>query len=275
MDSLQRVCVVLGCLSFAWSPTFGATPLGPATFGNPDHPWGTRRHVTPADKALIMSYRSGKKPPVLLATFADPAELQSSWALQSDDNAALKSCRRPMSIVTSASGLKLQTRAATDCRAKWSTGSMISRKRLGYGFYEASVKIADVSGLNNAFWVTTDDHFEIDIAEIHYPNDVRLTLHNNNDWATIKEDKQHAVGFDARFRDDFSASFHDYGVLWTAKEIIFEVDGDPVAAIVTNGSIKGPAQARFSTAVGEFGGKIPDDPTGHEMDVKSLKVIPL
>jgi hypothetical protein len=51
--------------------------------------------------------------------------------------------------------------------------------------------------------------------------------------------------------------------------------GDPVAAIITKGSIKGPAQVRFSRAVGGFGGKVPDDPTGHEMDVKSLKGIPL
>ena len=152
---------------------------------------------------------------------------------------------------------------------------MITRNTFGFGFYEASIRIADITGLNNAFWLTTDDHFEIDIGEIHYPNEVRLTLHNNNDWATIKEDKMHAVGFDVKFKDNFAQNFHDYGVLWTDKEIIFEVDGDPVAAIMTDGSIKGPAQVRFSTAVTTFGGAIPDDPTGHAMSVGSLRVLPL
>jgi beta-glucanase (GH16 family) len=59
-------------------------------------------------------------------------------------------------------------------------GSIISTIKQKYGFFGAYIKIADVSGLNKAFWLVTEDHFEIDIAEIHFPNDVRLTLHNNN-----------------------------------------------------------------------------------------------
>jgi beta-glucanase (GH16 family) len=152
---------------------------------------------------------------------------------------------------------------------------MISKTLAGFGFYEASIKMADVSGLNNAFWLTTEDKFEIDIAEIHFPNEVRFTLHNNNHWATVKQDINHAVGFDAKFRDNFAQSFHDFGVLWTENDIIFEVDGQPVAAIATNGSIHGQAEVRFSTAVMEYGGKIPDNPTGHQMSVRSLRVYSL
>jgi Glycosyl hydrolases family 16 len=84
-----------------------------------------------------------------------------------------------------------------------------------------------------------------------------------------------AVGFDARFLDNFSQSFHDFGVLWTEQDILFEVDGEPVAAIATHGSIKAAGQVRFSTAVTEFGGKIPDNPAGHQMSVRSLRVYPL
>jgi len=152
---------------------------------------------------------------------------------------------------------------------------MISKARQRYGFFEARMKIADISGINNAFWLVTDDHFEIDIAEVHFPNDVRLTLHNNNHWDTEKQDVMHSVGFDARFIDNFSQDYHDYGVLWTPTDIIFEVDGGPVAAIKTNGAIKGMTDIRFSTAVTEYGGKIPSNPAGHHMYVKSLRVYPL
>lgn len=268
-------CLMLVPLTLLISQASAATPEGPATWGNPDHPWGVRRAVTDADRALIASYRSHAQQPVLEESFTNPAELQSLWSLQSDDNPGLKSCRRPANAVITSNELQLRTLNATDCHAKWSTGSMISKARQKYGFFEARLKIANISGLNNAFWLVTDDHFEIDIAEIHFPNDIRLTLHNNNNWDTEKNDKMHAVGFDRKFVDDFSEDYHDYGVLWTPKDIIFEVDGEPVAAITTSGSITGTADIRFSTAVTEFGGKIPTNPAGHHMYVKSLRVYPL
>jgi hypothetical protein len=249
-----------------------ARPLGPAIWGNPNQPWGVRRSVTDADRALIATYRSGHGQPVLQEDFTHPAELQTLWSLQSDDQSKLKSCRRPENVVITSNELQLRTLNARDCQAKWSTGSLISKARQKYGFFEARMKIADISGLNNAFWLVTTDHFEIDVAEVHYPNDVRLTLHNNNNWDTEKDDRSHAVGFDSRFADNFSKAYHDYGVLWTPAEIIFEVDGNPIAAIETDGVIQGAADIRFSTAVTEFGGKIPANPAGHDMYVRGLRV---
>lgn len=63
----------------------------------------------------------------------------------------------------------------------------------------------------------------------------------------------------------------NYGVLWTPTDIIFETDGAPVAA---NGSIKAAADIRFPTAVTDYAGKIPHEPAGHNMYVRSLRVIP-
>jgi hypothetical protein len=265
--------IAVACTFAAWwhGAAFAATPLGPATWGNPDQPWGVRRHVNQADRARLAVYRSGKKHTVIETHFT-PSEIQAQWSLQSDDNPGLKSCRRPGNVAATSSGLVLRTLTAADCKARWSTGFAISRARQKYGFFEAAIKIANISGMNNAFWLVTDDHFEIDVAEVHYPNDVRLTLHNNNNWDTDKNDRNHAVGFDSRFRDDLSGTFHDYGVLWTATEIVFEIDGEPTAAITTKGSITGAADVRFSTALADWAGKMPDHPEGHDMLIKSLRV---
>jgi hypothetical protein len=272
LGSAVGVAIVCAFATPRYTCAFAAAPLGPATWGNPSQPWGVRRPVNQADRTRIATFRSDKKHTPIEMHFTDPLEIRAQWSLQSDDSPGLRSCRRPTNVAATSSGLILKTLKASDCKARWSTGFMISRAKQKYGFFEASVKIADIGGMNNAFWLVTEDHFEIDIAEVHYPNDVRMTLHNNNNWEIDKDDKHHAVGFDSRFRDDFSSAFHDYGVLWTETDIVFEIDGEPTAAINTNGSIIGAADVRFSTALADWAGKVPDHPEGHSMLVKSLRI---
>jgi beta-glucanase (GH16 family) len=96
-----------------------------------------------------------------------------------------------------------------------------------------------------------------------------MTLHNRATSAGT------AVGFDSKLSGDFSNGFHDFGVLWTPTNIIFEVDGEPVAAITTHGAITKPVDIRFSTALAAFAGKIPDNPAGHHMFVRPLRGYPL
>ncbi|GGI33133.1 glycoside hydrolase family 16 protein [Bradyrhizobium guangdongense] len=257
--------------SFVFGITLGHTSLAATlqklTWGNPDQPWGTRRPVTEADRKAIAQFREGRVKPVVATDFTDPGALNSDWLRQSDDY--LKSCRRPDNVVATAAGLLLRTNASTGCHAQWSTGFMISRQHFGYGYYEASIKAADIDGLNNAFWLVTEDHFEIDICEVHFPNIDRMTLHNNN---RIDGKFPIAVGFDSRFAESFPDAFHDFGVLWTASDVVFAVDGEPVAAIHTDGSIKGRTDIRFSTALMDYAGKIPADPAGHGMAVRRLRV---
>jgi beta-glucanase (GH16 family) len=102
-------------------------------------------------------------------------------------------------------------------KAKWSTGFIISKQHYKFGYFEAEIKAADIDGLNNAFWLVTEDHFEIDATELHFPKINRMTLH----------------------------------------------------------SIHAATDIRFSTALMDYAGKIPDHPEGHHMYVKSLRVLPL
>jgi len=52
--------------------------------------------------------------------------------------------------------------------------------------------------------------------------------------------------------------------------MIFEIDGEPVAAVVTNDAVNGPDDVMFSSALIYAG--IPDHPEGHDMVVQSVRV---
>jgi Glycosyl hydrolases family 16 len=48
-----------------------------------------------------------------------------------------------------------------------------------------------------------------------------------------------SVGLKRVLKDNLSKDFHDYGMWWTPDAIIIEIDGEPVATIVTHGSVTG------------------------------------
>lgn len=252
---------------------------GPVTWGSPDQPYGKRRPVTDPDRAAIQGYRSGRKKPIFSSNFNDPSELAADWRLMSDDNSGI--CRTPENVEISSAGLRLKTMAATSCRHKlqWSTGSIQSKGQWRYGFFEATMKIADIKGMNNAFWMNTanqpatGDYFEIDVSEVQYPNYDHIGLQQypaKENGAALSNVKHTGMGWGANFVDNLSSGFHDYGVLWTPKEMIFAIDGEPVAAVVTNNSVNAPADVMFSSALIYKG--IPDNPEGHDMMVKSVRV---
>jgi beta-glucanase (GH16 family) len=244
-----------------------ATPLAPATWGTPDQAWGSRRPVTPADRASIAEYRSGHKQVTYSTDFKSSAQFQKDWQSLSDDKAGLKACRRSENAQVTSEGLRLRTLVAHDCQTSWSTGTVISRFQQKYGFFEARMKIADIGGMNNAFWLTAPDQYEIDITEYRLPNYDHMNLCN---WD--KTVKDHTVGLQVQFAENLSQGFHDFGVLWTPNELIFEVDGDPVGAIVTHDAIGGAANLRFSTALADWAGKGAENPVGHDMVVQSVRV---
>ena len=251
----------------------------PVSWGSPDQPYGKRRAVTAADRAAIQSYRARKNAPVFSTSFTDPAELQADWKLMSDD---ANVCRRPANVEATSDGLRLKTLAAqADCRnksLKWSTESIQSKTNYGYGFYAAAMKIADIKGMNNAFRMNTatrpaiEDYFEIDVSGVQYSSydHIGLQEYAANAHSLVKHT---GMGWGANFTDELSAGFHDYGVLWTPKELIFEIDGEPVASAVTNDTVVAPANVMFSSALIYPG--VPDHPEGYDMVVKSLRIYAL
>jgi len=251
--------------------SWAATLAGPVTWGSPDRQWGARRAITAADRAAVAAYRSGRKAPIFSTDFTSPAAFTAEWSQESDDNPTLKSCRRPDSVEASPAGLRLKTLVDGNCRtARWSTGHAASKAKYGYGFYEARIKIADIKGVNNAFWLTTDDNFEIDVTEATYPSYMHLGLQY---WPHNGIEKHAGMGWGVSFVENLSFGFHDIGLLWRPTGLLYEVDGEPIAAVETHGKVKGSAQIRFSTALGDWaGGKVPEHPEGHTMTVQSLRI---
>jgi len=97
-------------------------------------------------------------------TFKDAAVIREK-AIRSGDSVVaigfpfhgLLACRQPANVSPGNSGLSLKTLPTTACgpAKKWATGTVWSKFTTGYGFYEARIRIADISGINNAFWVVT------------------------------------------------------------------------------------------------------------------------
>ncbi|WP_315742112.1 glycoside hydrolase family 16 protein [Bradyrhizobium sp. SZCCHNR1075] len=271
VDSTWLRFALLAAIAIGLPPISHAATLQKLDWGSPDQPWGARRAVTAADRAAIAAYRSGRKAPIFSTNFSGTAELQADWNVVSDDNRSLTACRGPASVEPSTAGLRLKTLLATDCRsARWSTGYIASKAKYGYGFVEARIKIADIKGVNNAVWLTTDDNFEIDIAEARYPNYVHLGLQY---WPPNKTEQHAGMGWGASFAENLAYGFHDVGLLRTPTDMIYEVDGEPIAAVLTHGAVRGPAAILISTALADWaGGKVPDHPENHGMVVQWLHV---
>ncbi|SAK56537.1 glycoside hydrolase family protein [Caballeronia hypogeia] len=253
-----------------WNNPHPAIYAGPMRETTPDQDYAFRRTISDKDRETIARYRSGAVSPVFEARFNNPDDL-SDWTLPSRENTKLISCVRPQSTSTTASGLMLQIKPVTDCQAKWSTGQIISKATYKFGYFEASMKIAAIPGVDNAFWLVTRDGYEIDVTETFYPNASTSAVHQ---WHPPKGRSHTMVSSRISLQKNLSEGFHDYGVLWSEDEVVFSIDGEPYVALKTNGSIKAPAEIHLSNAIVPWGQKPPDNPSGAATLFRRVRVFP-
>lgn len=201
--------------------------------------------------------------------FHNNSEAHARFEPVTDDLRWLNSCRRPGNV-TMNGALRLQTRKATDCHAKWSTGYVVSRDfHQTYGFFETRMKITGKPGINNAFWLT-GTHLEIDAVEARFPNIIHWTVH---DWGNPRRAK-----LCVHNAEHLADRMNDYGVLWLPDRLIFTFNGKATCAIETKFPSV-PVDIRFSTAIANFDGHTfegtGEDATGTEMDVDWVRVATL
>ncbi len=114
-------------------------------------------------------------------------------------------------------------------------GEIQSKKRFGFGRYEARMRTAAGPGLNSAFFTYTgpphgvDEHDEIDFEFLGKdPHKVELNYHTNGE-------SQGPIIIDLGF--DATQDFHDYAFEWTPDKIRWYVDGKFVAETPKNAKI--------------------------------------
>jgi beta-glucanase (GH16 family) len=92
-----------------------------------------------------------------------------------------------------------------------------------YGYWEIRCQSPAGQGLWPAFWMLPYDKWppEIDVLEIlgHEPDRVHMTNHYNNELGAHQATGTSYKG------PDFSAGFHEFGVLWRPDSLVWYVDG--------------------------------------------------
>ncbi|APZ45551.1 glycoside hydrolase [Polaribacter reichenbachii] len=89
----------------------------------------------------------------------------------------------------------------------WTAGSIWTKKKFKYGYFECRYKYAGGEATNNSFWLMTKPRkepkegkiFEIDINEGHYPNEVSTNIHNWSDFTVMPNGKKTHPSFNKQF----------------------------------------------------------------------------
>ena len=137
------------------------------------------------------------------------------------------------------------------------TSGMISTKESfaqTYGYFEMRAELPQASGGWPAFWLVPADGSwppELDVMET-------LTNDPHSDWTTwhSQADGSHTSHGIASFVPDTASGFHTYGVLWTATDLVWYVDGVETFHQATPADMNKPMYMIANLALGGWGGSI-------------------
>ncbi len=204
----------------------------------------------------------------------------SIWRSEAAFPSHILSSRWPENVEMYDGNLHLITRKEQMGGAEWTSASVWVRPeffRQSYGYWEARYKYAPASGLNNAFWITTqplnglpmEKHYELDINEGHFPNEINTNYHarfGGNTESNGEIDKSEY---------NLSEDYHTYGIEWGEDELKYYFDGEVIAVKANN--TKGlhadvAIVPYLSTAVLDWAGPIVDELSGKAMVVDYVRV---
>lgn len=142
-------------------------------------------------------------------------DLDKHWESQNAPSHHILCSRWRENVVVKDGILHLINRKQQRGGQDWTSGSIWTRKKFKYGYFECRYRYAEATGTNNSFWLMTrgadpteGKRFEIDINEGHYPNEVNTNIHNWSD-VVVGDDgkKSHPSahkGFAFGMRPDYS-----------------------------------------------------------------------
>ena len=145
--------------------------------------------------------------------------------------------------------------------------------RQKYGYWEARYKFCDSSGINNAFWLITGSgtimdykqHFEIDINEGHYPNEITCSYHYKSTGEALTQNGRHRAEY------NLAQDYHTYALEWNPDELIYYYDGKEIVRVV-NENAHVALVPLLTSAVSSWGGSITDAAHGTAQIVDYVRV---
>ena len=169
------------------------------------------------------------------------ADLDRDWKSQNGPSGHILSSRWRENAMLTNGMLRLVNRKEQRGGQDWTSGNVWTRQAYQYGYFECRYRYAEAEGCNNSFWLMPTGkvppghkHFEIDINEGHYPNEVNSNIHNHSDRIEVNGRKTHPTS---------SRSF-TFGV---RPEVVLQLE-NPVAAR----RIRFSTRHRSAVHLGEF-----------------------
>ncbi len=118
-------------------------------------------------------------------------QLDASWYSVNGPQTWILCSRWRENAVVSDGTLKLVNKKESRGGQEWTSGSIWTKNKFQYGYFECRYKYAAATGTNNSFWIMTTGttpaigkKFEIDINEGHYPAEMATNVHNWTDVTT-------------------------------------------------------------------------------------------
>ncbi len=207
------------------------------------------------------------------------AQLEERWKSQNGPSGHILCSRWRENAAVANGMLRLINRKEQRGGQDWTSGSLTSKEKFLYGYFECRYRYAAAEGTNNSFWLMTVDEpkrgkrFEIDINEGHYPNEVNTNIHNWSDVKVVNGKRTHPSSSRKVKPGDVNLArdFHTYGLEWTGDELVFYLDGREIRR-EKNEFCHSPAPVWLSLAIIPWAGKVTDAIDGTFMEVDYVRI---
>ncbi len=180
----------------------------------------------------------------------------------------------PFSVADGVMTITAQRAAAADQASLWNykyTSGLLTTADTfyqQYGYFEIKAAMPEGQGVWPAFWLLPEDQtygLELDVTEqVNGMDTAFATAHYWQDAVRQKLSYGNHV-WDA-------SAFHSYGMLWTAQEIAWYIDGVEVISIPTPPDLNKPMYVLVNLALGgQWAGAVPSDFVSAQMKIDYIR----
>lgn len=209
--------------------------------------------------------------------FKTNQSIDKKWDAQNSSEGDILCSRWRENAIIKKHALRIINKKENKGGKNWTSARLISKEQFKYGYFECKMKISQSTGINNAFWFYSypkgnEESFEIDGAEVHYPNKIQTNIHN---WGN-SQNKIHQSFPQEYITNDINLSekYHIYGLLWTKDLINFYFDGNLIRT-EKNVFCHSKASIVLSCAIMNWAGKITNNINGTYMQVDYIRAFDL